>query len=393
LSKKIFGDKFNLMGNEKEIKVLVAMSGGVDSSVAAALLQKQGYDVVGVFFRLWKEKKGKLTDGQNSAKEIAKILNIPLKIIDVSKIFKKEIINYLLKEFKSGRTPNPCVICNPKIKFATLLKLADKLGAAYIATGHYAKIFPLPLTPSPLGRGWIPSRKTGEGNKLFEAKDKTKDQSYFLYGLNQKQLARIIFPLGEYKKTEVKKKAKSWKLPAYSQKESHDVCFVSGKLDDYLKKNLKLKKGKIVDKKGRLLGEHQGLPLYTIGQRKGINLGGSGPYYVIKKDSVKNELIIANKSSDRNLFQKKMLVKKINWINKPAKLPLIAGIRIRYGHPAARGIIESRMDSRMNTNLKSNSRECYIIEFKEPQRAIASGQSAVFYGEKGEVLGGGIIKS
>jgi tRNA-specific 2-thiouridylase len=278
------------------------------------------------------------------------------------------------------------VICNPKIKFAAIIKLADKLGIEYVATGHYARIFPLPLTPSPAsGRGCPDKIGAGEGYKLFEAKDKNKDQSYFLYGLNQKQLARIIFPLGNYKKPEVKEMARKMGLPVFDREESHDVCFVSGKLEEYLKKNLKLKRGKIVNQEGKILGEHQGLPLYTIGQRKGINLGGPGPYYVIEKNIPKNELVITDKEKDLNLFQKLMTVEKVNWISEIPEFPLKADIRIRYGHPAVRGIIRAHSKEHITHN------KILEVSFEKPQRAITPGQSAVFYAKNGEVLGGGII--
>jgi tRNA-specific 2-thiouridylase len=371
-------------------KVIVAMSGGVDSSVAAALLKKRGYDVVGVFFKLWKDlnesgHRGADAD-EKSARIVADKLGIELKIIDIRKEFKKTVVDYFLREYKAGRTPNPCAVCNPKIKFAALLKLAKKYRAVYVATGHYAQIFPLPLALPPLGRGGIREAKTREGYALYEAKDKTKDQSYFLYGLNQKQLAKIIFPLGDYQKAEVKEMARKMRLPVFDRKESHDVCFISGRTEDFLKKYLRFNRGRMVDKKDKVLGEHQGLPLYTVGQRKGINLGGPGPYYVIGKNIARNKLIITDKKKDSRLFQKRMTVEKINPINENLKFPLKAKVRIRYLHPAVRAIIKSRM----NANEKANKRE-YLVEFKTPQRAVTPGQSAVFYGKRGEVLGGGII--
>jgi tRNA-uridine 2-sulfurtransferase len=353
--------------------VLVAMSGGVDSSVAAALLKKQGFYVVGIFFDLWKEKKGKLADGKKGAGEIAKILEIPLKIVDLSKEFKKEVIDQMLQEFDMGKTPNPCVICNPEIKFATLLKLSKKYKADYVATGHYAQ--------NMKHEAWNTEQNK---NRLFEAKDKTKDQSYFLYGLSQKQLSKIIFPLGRYKKTEVKIMAEKMGLPVFDREESHDVCFVPGKLDEYLKKKLKLRKGKMVDQKGKVLGEHRGIPLYTIGQRKGIDLGGSGPYYVIDKNVGKNEIVITDQEEDGRLYNKIMLVEKVSWINKPANFPLNVKVRIRYLHPAVHAIISKSKKQQATPNV-------VMIKFRRSQRAITPGQSAVIYGKKGEVLGGGII--
>ncbi len=345
------------------------MSGGVDSSVAAVLLKKQGYDVSGFFLRLWKEKDTKADE--KSARDMAKKMDIKFKVVDAREIFKKTIVEYFLREYKSGRTPNPCAVCNPKIKFATITKIADELGIEYVATGHYARL-----------RREISNVKSQIPNKLQTALDKTKDQSYFLYGLSQKQLSRIIFPLGDYKKTEVKSMAKKMELPVFDRKESHDVCFITGKAEEYLQKNIKLRRGKIVDMNGKILGEHRGLPLYTIGQRKGIELGGTGPYYVAKKDSAKNRLIVVSRSDNPKLFKKIMLVKNVNWISKPSKFPLAANVRIRYGHSAVYAIIEPRITKTVKK---------YKVTFKESQRAITPGQSAVFYSKSGEVLGGGVI--
>jgi tRNA-uridine 2-sulfurtransferase len=381
------------MKSKPKIKILVAMSGGVDSSVAAALLKKQEFEVQGIYLRMAdkRELKRKIASmDEKSAREVAKKLGIKFKVVDARKAFKKTVANYFLREYKSGRTPNPCAICNPKIKLAEILKLADKSGIDYVATGHYARLrrkFPISNFSRRIGtppRRWqFPNKLQTTNYKLQTASDKTKDQSYFLYGLSQEQLARIIFPLGDYKKTEVKNMAKKMNLPVFDRKESHDVCFISGKAEDYMRKNIKLRKGKIVDQKGKVLGQHQGLPLYTIGQRKGIELGGTGPYYVARKDMIKNSLMVVSKSDNPKLFQKSMLVGKVNWIANNLKFPLSANVRIRYGHLAVYAIIKS--------NKKADERE-YSVIFKEPQRAITPGQSAVFYGKDGEVLGGGTIK-
>ncbi|KKP79724.1 MAG: tRNA 2-thiouridine(34) synthase MnmA [Candidatus Moranbacteria bacterium RIFOXYA12_FULL_35_19] len=349
------------------------MSGGVDSSVSTALLKKQGFDVRGIFLKLWKangeeENKKALAD----VKRIVKILDIPLTIIDAQKRFKKEVVGYFLQEYKAGRTPNPCIFCNENLKFKILFEMADKLKIDYISTGHYARIAECcGLNADRRGRKRI--------LKLLEAKDKNKDQSYFLYRLKQEQLARIIFPLGEYKKEEVKKMAKKFDLPISEKKESQDICFLAGKtVEEFLTKNIKLKKGKIIDTSGEVVGEHLGLPLYTLGQRKGINIGGTGPYYVVKKDVKKNCLTATNKKEDLFLFSKFANLKEVSWISARPKLPAKILARIRYQSPLIWAVI----------GIKHKK---YEIKFNIAQRAVTAGQSVVFYNKKEEVLGGGLI--
>jgi len=338
------------------------MSGGVDSSVSVALLKKQGFDARGIFLKLWKangkeENKKALVD----VKRIAKILDIPLSIIDARKRFKKEVVGYFLQEYKAGRTPNPCVFCNKNLKFKILFEMADKLKIDYISTGHYVRII------------------KQKGYKLLEAKDKNKDQSYFLYRLKQEQLARIIFPLGEYKKEEVRILAKKFSLPVFDKAESQDICFLAGKtVEEFLIENIKLKKGKIIDTSGKVIGKHLGLPLYTLGQRKGMNIGGTGPYYVVKKDVKKNCLIATNKKEDLFLFSKFANLKEVSWISARPKLPAKILARIRYQSPLILAVI----------GIKHKK---YEIKFNIAQRAVTAGQSVVFYNKKEEVLGGGLI--
>ncbi len=322
------------------------MSGGVDSSVAAVLLKKQGHEVVGVFMRLGESA------GEKAAKKVAKKLGIKFLVWDFGREFKKVVKDYFLRELSAGRTPNPCVICNPKIKFGLFLNKALKSGADFIATGHYAR---------------------AKSGRLFAAKDKIKDQSYFLYGLNQKQLSKTIFPLGDMTKKQVVALAKKRHLP-YRAGESFDICFI----DDYqgfLKKHLKLKPGKIVDSAGKILGHHQGLALYTIGQR--ANVGGPGPFYVVAKDSRKNFLVVSNK--EKSLYEKELIAGRVNWLGGRAKLPCQCQIKIRYQSLTAAA------------TLKDLNKNQVKVIFKRPQRAITTGQSAVFYGSSGEVLGGGIV--
>lgn len=352
------------------------MSGGVDSSVAAFFLKEKGFEVTGIFMRFWREKnKAKKTDNDEaSARQSAKILGIDFKVVDAREEFKKEVVGYFLESYQAMITPNPCVFCNANMKFKTLFALADKVGAEYVATGHYAKIAKR-------------EARSVKPHGLFEAKDKNKDQSYFLYQLKQKQLARIIFPLGDYKKEEIKKIAKKLNLPAHKRKESQDVCFLGRRgIGEFLKNNLKLKKGDIVDLKGKIIGKHSGLPLYTVGQRKGVNIGGTGPYYAARKDYGKNRLIVTDNPKELALFSESVTLENVNWIADKPELPCRVRIRTKYRNPLVYATI---------SKYKAESSECkaeYEIQFEEPQRAVAPGQSIVFYGKKGEIIGGGIIK-
>lgn len=349
-------------------KVLVGVSGGVDSSVSLALLKKQNYAVSAVFFRFWGTEKS-AEKAISDVKSVCEILDVPFQIIDARKEFEKTVIKYFLDEYAAGRTPNPCIFCNEKMKFKLLLDLAKKGNFDFVATGHYAKIPPNP----PFEKG---------ERKLFQAKDESKDQSYFLYRLKQDQLAKILFPLGDYKKTEVRELAKKFGLPVFDKSESQDVCFMADNdLEKFLAKEIKLKKGKIMDENGKVLGEHKGLALYTIGQRKGINIGGRGPYFVVSKDILKNNLVVTNDLQNSDLFKKSIKLEKMNWTSgEMPKLPLEISARTRYHNPLVRAIIK----------IGENEGECEL-EFEKPQKAISPGQSAVFYAENGEVLGGGII--
>jgi tRNA-uridine 2-sulfurtransferase len=356
-------------------KVIVGISGGVDSSVSAYLLKKQGFEVVGIYFRFFNALDSSLDD----AKKIAKIFDIPFRIVDMRKKFEKEVKQYFLREYKNGRTPNPCVICNEKVKFKILFDEMIRMKADYMATGHYAKI------KNQNAKCEMAYQKK-KLYRLFQADDKTKDQSYFLYRLPQKYLEKIIFPLGELKKSEVKAMAKELKLPVAEKKESQDVCFLKGtSTSDYLQKNLKLKKGRIVDRSGKIIGEHQGLALYTIGQRKGINIGGTGPYWVVSKDAKKNILSVSNKKTDLLENSKEILVNKVRWTLDRPKLPTRLLAQTRYLSPKVYATIDE--DKKNKTKEQR-----LVLKFDDSQKAAAPGQSAVFYLKNGEVIGGGIIK-
>jgi len=333
---------------KKEVKkVAVAFSGGVDSSTSAFLLKKEGFEVTALFIKLFNSK-----ELEDKARKLAKEIGIDFKIIDLRKEFKRRVIDYFIKSYKIGITPNPCVVCNKEIKFGLFLEKVKKLKFDYFATGHYAKIL-----------------KKNDGLHLLKADDLRKDQSYFLYRLSQKQLAKVIFPLSNYTKEDVRKIAKKNKISSFGFTESQEVCFASDFVY-FFKKQLGEKNGETVDKKGKVLGCHNGLWFYTIGQRKGIGLSG-GPYFVIKKDFKKNRLVVSKEEKD--LLSRELKFGKVNWILKEPIFPAKIKAKIRYGHNPASGILTKNK-----------------IVFNKPQRAITPGQSVVFYKGK-EVIGGGII--
>lgn len=359
---------------DKRKKVIVAMSSGVDSSVAAALLKKHGYDVVGIFMHFWKEpgndslreNKCCSLESQEDARKVAHKLGIPLYTVNAAKEFKKEVVDYFLSETKAGRTPNPCVVCNERIKFNFLFKKMLEMDADYVASGHYADI----------------KLKKGKYH-LYTSTDEEKDQTYFLYNLKQEQLGKILFPVGKYKKPKVREIAKKIGIPVFDKDDSQGLCFTPEKYPtDFIKRHLKLKGGDIVDTKGRKIGKHECLEIYTIGQRRGINIGGTGPYYVVGRDFRKNELIVTNNEKDPKIFCQKMLVEKTAWVADEPKFPFEVNVKIRYRHPLVGAVITKKLAKK----------GLYEVEFKEPQKAVTPGQSAVFYTDDKEVLGGGIIK-
>lgn len=346
------------------------MSGGVDSSVAAQLLKNQGYDVSGIFLHFWQDEAvGENNNSKSSlkslqdAKKVAGKIGIPLYTFNFSQIFKKEVVDYFLAEYQAGRTPNPCVACNKKVKIGLLLEYAKELGFDYLATGHYLKI-----------------KTVGRRQQLFKAKDKKKDQSYFLYTFSPDNLKHLFFPLGNYTKAQVKKLADKFNLGISSKPESQDICFLSGDHNIFLKKHLKLIPGDIrvldTDEK---IGEHLGLPLYTIGQRRGL-VGGIGPYYVAKFDRRRNILYVVKDWNRADLYESELIARKVNWLSGRApRRAFSCRAVIRYGHPA--------MPCAVSPIGKGGD---YRVQFQKPQRAITPGQSVVFY-DNDQVLGGGII--
>jgi len=341
-------------------KVMVAMSGGVDSSVAAALLKEEGYEVFGVTMNHYK--------GENdleAAHQVAQKLKIHWSVVDYTKEFKKMVIDYFCREYLAGRTPNPCVVCNLKIKFGLLLEEAKSLGMNYFATGHYA------------------INKFDQESKKFLLKrgaDKSKDQSYFLYRLNQDILPYVLFPLGKLKKNQSRELAKKYGFSNYKKEESQEICFIrDNNYRKFLTQNIQdtIKPGKFIDKEGKILGEHQGIPFYTIGQRKGLGVSLNKPRYVIEINSHQNTITLGD---DKDLYKDKLLVKDLNFISSDKISHSIkVEVKIRYNSKKSSAIISSY------------GKDKVLINFDEPQRAITPGQSAVFY--QGDiVIGGGIIE-
>lgn len=376
--------------------VYVAMSGGVDSSVAAALLKEQGFNVVGVFMKQWQPNVGDFCIWKEEREEAAKAaasLDIPFKTWDFTKEYKKQVADYMIREYKAGRTPNPDVMCNKEIKFGLFLKRALKEGADFIATGHYVRLRrkfldsnsqslsndsktrskgAFSVSKAPFTKTVFAAKKTVFVT-LHQGKDKNKDQSYFLWTLREKDIERCLFPAGEYTKPEIRKLAKKFKLPNAEKKDSQGVCFIGPlNVKDFLLKRIKSKKGEIV-KDGQVIGIHDGVFYYTIGQRHGLDIrSGDGPFYVIGKDVEKNIVYVGN---EENLKSTKTIVEDFSWVNGPIELPARIDVKIRYRTKSEKAIL-----------FKDGN-----LEFDKPVRAITSGQSAVFY--RGQLLlGGGIIK-
>jgi len=341
-------------------KVVVAMSGGIDSSIAAALLIEEGYEVLGVTMRLYEGD-----ENFEAAQQVAQQLDIPWHILDFRMEFNRLVIDYFCQEYLAGRTPNPCVICNLKIKFGLLLEKAKSLGADYIATGHYA---------------FNEYDKKSDRFLLKRGLDESKDQSYFLYRLNQDILPYVLFPLGRFKKSQSRELAKKFGLRNYKKEESQEICFIrEGDYRKFLRQNVSesIKQGKFVDKLGNILGAHQGIPFYTIGQRKGLGISSNTRKYVIKIDPQENTLIL---SEEEDLYQDKLIIKDLNFISGDKLSDYIkVEVKIRYNSKKAPAIVSPYQDDEI------------LINFKKPQRAITPGQSAVFY--QGDiVIGGGIIE-
>jgi tRNA-specific 2-thiouridylase len=338
-------------------RVAVAMSGGVDSSLAAAILKEAGYDVFGVYMQLWSDPD--LAPTLSDLEHACQLLDIPFYQLDLEREFQRLVIDYFCQEYSRGRTPNPCVACNQYIKFDLLLDKALGMGAEYLASGHYARL-----------------ERSAEGYRLLKAADQDKDQSYFLYTLGQRQLRCLLFPLGELSKEKVKSLAAELGLPATSRSDSQDVCFIpDNDYRSFIKEHIPLKEGEIVDITGRVLGRHGGLAGYTVGQRHGLGLVLNQQLYVLRLEAAKNQLVVGTKEQ---LLQSGLVATELSWVS--GKMPgerVNIMAKVRYKAPEVAAELHAS-DGRAE------------VRFTEPQSAIAPGQSVVFY-QGDVVLGGGII--
>ena len=352
-------------------RIAVAMSGGVDSSVAAALLSSQGHDVFGLMLRLWSEP-GQDSNGQNRccspesvtrARQVAAILDIPFYVIDARDEFHKNVVEFFIDKYSSGVTPNPCLECNRNIRWGHLMSKALSMGATQLATGHYARI------------------KKNKGKwQLLRGCDSNKDQSYALSMLGQSELERTLFPVGQHTKTEIRSLANDFGLPVAQRQDSQDLCFLADKdyrrfMQEYAPQSLE--PGPIMNSCGETLGQHKGLPLYTIGQRKGIGVSASEPLYVLSKNKADNTLIVEKRS---RLGKKHLKATKVNWISGDTTQNKIrAGVQIRYTAKAVSAWITPINNSKVE------------VEFDHQINDITPGQAAVFY-QDSVCLGGGVIE-
>lgn len=393
----------NLVTRNSMPRVFVGLSGGVDSAVSAALLKKQGYDVTGVFIKAWTpfdDAQGKpkypctWREDRRSAMRVAAILDIPFLTLDLEKEYKKEVVDYMIAEYKKGRTPNPDVMCNKEIKFGHFLKFALKNGADFVATGHYARNELRKTSYEEPKKKNIVSRASYF--VLREGVDPNKDQSYFLWTLTQEQLKHILFPIGHLQKSEVRKLAGKFGLPQETRKDSQGLCFL-GKIDmkEFLKEYIGSQKGKVLLENGEIIGEHDGAILYTIGERHGFSVNNRGtksePLYVVSKNLEKNTITVA---SSQQLVarkdKKKIEIQNINIISEIPNNKL--SCRIRYRGEKIPCQITPQKPNQQGSSL-------LVVEFDKPQSGIASGQSLVLYDARpngssgqGEIcLGGGII--
>ena len=351
-------------------RVFVGLSGGVDSAVSAALLKERGFDVTGVFIKVWQPDflPCSWRDERRDAMKVAIALDIPFLFFDFEEEYLSGVVNKVIAEYKTGRTPNPDVLCNKEIKFGAFWKKAREMGADYIATGHYAKV---------------------EEGMLKEGKDKEKDQSYFLWTLTQDDLSHILFPIGNLEKSEVRSLARRYLLSVSEKKDSQGICFIGDVgMDEFLSHFVSSKPGDVLNTRGEIIGTHRGALLYTIGERHGFEIlrkkPEDGAFYILSKDSRANTITVSNKESEViSLSPTKIIVKNVNWITEPTGSSLSA--RVRY-----RG-------QKIPVNIKNRSSKIFTVEFKEPVRGLSLGQSIVFYlpdgkaGDSDVCLGGGVM--
>ncbi len=360
------------MTRQTDNKIIVAISGGVDSSVAAMLLKERGYRVEALFMKNWNDpaENSECTweSDVEDAMQVCDKLDIPLNTVDLSSVYRNRVFNHFLSEYKNGRTPNPDVLCNQEIKFKAFLEYAETLGADQIATGHYARI----------------ARENGV-RQLLKGRDKNKDQSYFLCRLNQAQLAKALFPIGELEKPEVRNRAAQAELITHSKKDSTGICFIGEQpFRRFLSQYLPPLPGLIKTTEGIRIGEHQGVFYYTLGQRRGLRVGGikdatDSPWYVVRKNTDANELIVAQDHDHPLLYSRALTASDMRWVSDEIPcMPFHCSAKIRYRQKDQSCVIEGMENGR------------YFVSFKNKQRAVTPGQFIVFY-QQDSCLGGGVI--
>ncbi len=350
----------------KPTRILVAMSGGVDSSVAAALLREAGHDLIGVTLHLWDAEEGHQVgrccapEDRDDARRTCEHIGVPHYVLDEREAFQKHVVDPFIAEYVAGRTPIPCVSCNRTVKLTHLADVAVRLGASHIATGHYARL-----------------ERASDGRlRLLRGRDADKDQSYFLFGLPQSTLERLVFPLGELTKPEVRGAGRRLGLPNADKPDSQELCFVpDGRVGDFIdRQGQRNTSGRIIDTDGTVLGHHQGVANFTRGQRRGLGLGGGGARYVLRVMGATDDVVVG---PEAELYDRQLVAKDAHWISSRPADTFEGEIRIRYRHRGAAGDITPTEDG-------------FEVRFAEPQRAITPGQAAVVY-QGDEVIGGGFI--
>ena len=340
-------------------RVFVGMSGGVDSSVSAYLLKKQGYDVVGVHLKCW-NRNGCDEQEARDARLVANKLGIPFYVFNMEKEYKERVVDYMIDSYRNGLTPNPDVMCNKEIKFGLFFDKALSMGGDFVATGHYAKL----------------TKERGK-NFIYEARDRDKDQSYFLWTLGGEKLDKVLFPLGDLKKEEVRNIAKEAGLHVADKKDSQGICFIGQvTLREFLNEYLENREGNVLNAEGEVIGTHEGAHLYTIGQRHGLGVALNTPHYVVDKDIKTNTVVLA-KGDAKDLEKSEVSIREFK-LNEDLELPSRVFARVRYRQDLHEAVLDK-------------SGENLSLKFSEPVRFVAPGQSAVFYNGKGKLLGGGVI--
>jgi tRNA-uridine 2-sulfurtransferase len=357
------------MASTKKQTIAVGMSGGVDSSVSALLLKQAGYDVFGLFMKNWEESdaQGKClaSKDQEDALKICKQIGIPFYTVNFTEDYYTQVFEDLLKGIKEGHTPNPDILCNKEIKFKLFLKKALSLGADALATGHYCQI-----------------HDTDNKKQLLKGLDPNKDQSYFVYTLHEAELEKVLFPIGGLLKPQVREIAKKYELSTFAKKDSTGICFIGKRnFQQFISQYIPMEKGPIINTEGAVVGEHCGAVYYTIGQRKGLGIGGEGEaWFVVDKDIKKNTLIVAQGENHPALFSTTLIANSLSWVNtQPVSLPFSCTAKIRYRQADKPCVIEKIDHDHVH------------VRFLTPQKAVTTGQSIVFY-EGSRCLGGGIIK-